>query len=62
MIYGIGTDLVQLSRVAKTLTRFGDHFVKRILSPAEIAEYNKYTQPKEQFLSSRHEHLFSPYS
>ena len=58
MIYGIGTDLVQLSRVAKTLTRFGD----RILSPAEIAEYNKYTQPKEQFLSSRHEDLFSPYS
>ena len=62
MIYGIGTDLVQLSRVAKTFVRFGDHFVKRILSPAEIAEYNAYSQPKEQFLSSRHRHLILCYS
>lgn len=53
MIYGIGTDLVQLSRIAHTLDRFGDRFVRRILSPLEIAEFERYTQPKVQFLASR---------
>ena len=54
MIYGIGTDLVQLSRIAHTWARFGDRFVKRILSPREIAEFERYTQPKAQFLASRY--------
>ncbi|CBK22116.2 uncharacterized protein [Blastocystis hominis] len=53
MIYGIGTDLVQLSRIARTWNRFGDRFVRRILSPREIVEFERYTQPKAQFLASR---------
>lgn len=54
MIVGIGTDLVQLSRIARTWNRFGDRFVRRILSPREIAEFERYTQPKAQFLASRY--------
>ena len=54
MIYGIGTDLVQLSRIARTWNRFGDRFVRRILSPREIVEFERYTQPKAQFLASRY--------
>ncbi|KAK8795369.1 hypothetical protein WA588_004213 [Blastocystis sp. NMH] len=53
MIHGIGTDLVQLSRIASTFQRFGDRFVHRILSAEEITEFQQYTRPKEQYLSSR---------
>ena len=35
MIYGIGTDIVELSRVQETYNRFGDHFVNRLLMDEE---------------------------
>lgn len=53
MIYGIGTDLVQISRIAKTFSRFGYRFVNRILSSQEVAEFERYRQDKAQFLASR---------
>ena len=31
MIFGIGTDIVELSRVKGIYERFGDHFARRIL-------------------------------
>ena len=37
MIYGIGTDLVELSRVQETYDRFGQHFVDRLLMDEERA-------------------------
>lgn len=44
MIYGIGTDLVELSRVQQTYDRFGEHFVDRLLMNEERAlfEANKW--------------------
>ena len=44
MIYGVGTDLVELSRVQETYNRFGDHFVKRLLMDEErvLFERNKW--------------------
>ncbi|MBK9245937.1 MAG: holo-ACP synthase [Burkholderiales bacterium] len=39
MIYGIGTDLVEIARIAAALERFGDRFVERILGPQERARY-----------------------
>jgi holo-[acyl-carrier protein] synthase len=39
VIYGIGTDLVEIARVAAALERFGDRFVERILGPQERARY-----------------------
>lgn len=35
MIYGIGTDIVELSRIQETYNRFGDHFVDRLLMDEE---------------------------
>ncbi len=35
MIFGIGTDLVQIDRVAATYRRFGAHFVDRLLMRPE---------------------------
>ena len=35
MIVGIGTDVCSIERIAKSLERFGDRFVNRILTPDE---------------------------
>ena len=37
MIIGIGSDLVDIKRVAKTIDRYGDRFIQRIYTPVEIA-------------------------
>lgn len=39
MIYGIGTDLVEIGRIAAAVERFGERFVNRILGPLEKARY-----------------------
>jgi len=38
---GIGTDVCSVARIEKTLERFGDRFVRRILTPGERARYAK---------------------
>lgn len=35
MIYGVGTDIVEIARIEKLYEQYGDRFVKRILSHAE---------------------------
>jgi len=35
LIVGIGLDLIEVERVRRAWTRFGDRFVRRILTPAE---------------------------
>ncbi|MBC7489127.1 MAG: holo-ACP synthase [Glaciimonas sp.] len=39
MIYGIGTDIIQISRIATVLLRQGDRFAERILGLEELAKY-----------------------
>jgi holo-[acyl-carrier protein] synthase len=55
MIFGIGTDVVKLARVEATLARFGEHFVRRLLLPEELAEYPRARTPARQarFLAMR---------
>lgn len=36
MIYGIGTDLCDVRRIAETLARRGDRFAEKVLGPGEI--------------------------
>ena len=36
MIYGIGTDICDVRRIAATLARHGDRFAQRVLGPHEI--------------------------
>ena len=36
MIYGIGTDLCDVRRIAATLQRKGDRFAEKVLGPAEM--------------------------
>lgn len=39
MIYGIGTDILQIVRIKIILDKYGDRFVKKILGPEEIKKY-----------------------
>lgn len=52
MIFGIGTDVVRLDRVQRTLERFGEHFVRRLLLPAELEAYRRQRSPA-RFLAMR---------
>ncbi len=44
MIFGVGTDVVELSRVQATYDRFGEHFVDRLLmdEERELFQSNKW--------------------
>ncbi len=37
MVLGLGTDLVEVHRIERSLQRFGDHFLARIYTTGEIA-------------------------
>lgn len=37
MIYGIGMDIVKIDRIKKLTDKYGDRFIRRILSGSEIA-------------------------
>jgi holo-[acyl-carrier protein] synthase len=52
MIVGIGTDVCSIERIARSLERFGDRFVTRILTPAERARFEK-TKDKPGHLAKR---------
>ena len=39
-IYGIGTDIVQISRVEAALARSGPRFADKILGPEELVKYH----------------------
>ena len=52
MIFGVGTDLVELSRIQATYERFGDHFVDRLLMDEERVLFEKNKRPV-RFLAMR---------
>ena len=39
MIYGIGTDIIDIRRLRATLERRGDRFAEKVLGPHELAVY-----------------------
>jgi holo-[acyl-carrier protein] synthase len=52
VIFGVGTDICELSRVQQTYDRFGDHFVKRLLMDEERVLFDKSKWPV-RFLAMR---------
>ena len=52
MIYGIGVDVLQYARIERCYRRFGEHFVARLLLPAERAQFGR-TQRPARFLAMR---------
>ncbi|MBT8131946.1 MAG: holo-ACP synthase [Gammaproteobacteria bacterium] len=52
MIFGVGTDVVRIDRVAAVHERFGTRFVNRLLLAEEQAEFAR-TKRKTRFLAMR---------
>ena len=45
MIFGVGTDVVEIERVRKALDRWGERFARRILCPPELKRFQAHRQP-----------------
>ncbi len=52
MIFGIGTDVVEVRRVARIHERYGERFPRRILMPEELALFARARDPV-RFLAMR---------
>lgn len=52
MIFGVGTDIVELSRIQQTYGRFGERFVERLLMPEERVLFDRSKWPV-RFLAMR---------
>lgn len=52
MIFGIGTDIVELGRIRGIYERHGDHFAQRILTDEELEVYARSKNPV-RFLAMR---------
>jgi len=52
MIFGIGTDIVEVARIEASIEQFGDEFAKRILAQSEFTSYLE-SQIKPRFLAKR---------
>jgi holo-[acyl-carrier protein] synthase len=52
MIFGIGTDVLQIDRVRLVHEKFGDRFVERLLLPAELDAFRRHQRPV-RFLAMR---------
>jgi holo-[acyl-carrier protein] synthase len=57
MIYGIGTDIIQISRIEAALARNGERFAEKILGPEELDKYRRRKSKVEargiRFLATR---------
>jgi len=52
VIYGVGTDIVEVARIEKALARFGERFAKRVLSESELKRFHGHRQ-KANYLAKR---------
>jgi len=49
MILGIGVDIVEVARIRAAVDRYGEHFIRRVFTPAETAYCRKCAHPEQRF-------------
>jgi holo-[acyl-carrier protein] synthase len=52
VIYGVGTDIIEIARIESALSRFGARFAQRILCEPELDRFRGHRQPAN-FLAKR---------
>ena len=52
MIFGIGVDVLETARIARTLARYGSRFIDHLLMPEEQAQLER-TARRERFVAMR---------
>lgn len=45
MIYGVGSDLIEIPRIERALERFGERFAERILCDPELTRFRAHAKP-----------------
>jgi len=49
MIVGLGIDIAEIDRIEAAIRRYGDHFVRRLFTPAEIEYCEGYRNRYERY-------------
>ena len=49
MVIGVGTDVIEIARIAHSIDRFGDRFLARVFTPREIAYCQRKKNAAESF-------------
>lgn len=49
MVVGVGTDLIEIARIARSVERFGNQFLERVYTPGEIAYCTRKKTAAESF-------------
>ncbi len=52
-VIGLGNDLCNIDRIEASISRFGDRFINRIFTPAEIAKANRRTLTRTATFAKR---------
>ena len=45
MIYGVGTDVVEIGRIKAVLEKYGERFARKILCESELKRFNGHRLP-----------------
>ena len=49
MVIGVGTDLMEIARIAQSVDRFGERFLRRVFTPREIEYCRRKKNAAESF-------------
>ena len=49
MILGIGTDIIEITRIEQAIGRWGDHFIEHIFNPEEIDYASQFKHPAQHY-------------
>jgi holo-[acyl-carrier protein] synthase len=49
MVIGVGTDLIEIARIEQSVARYGEHFVARIFTAAEVEYCRRKKNAAESF-------------
>ena len=53
MVIGLGTDLIEIERIAHSVERFGEAFLQRVFTPGEIAYCQRKKKNAAESLAAR---------
>lgn len=59
MILGIGNDIVDIRRIEKTLTTYGERFINRVFTPNEIAKATRRAGAGQKIVASTYAKRFA---
>jgi holo-[acyl-carrier protein] synthase len=53
MVLGVGTDIIEIARITRSLARFGDRFIARVYTPGEVAYCRRKKRTADESFAAR---------